>query len=274
MREDFPMTVDQDELRSSGAHPIESLSETKLHETQGESGSGFPPAWADLPQLMPNVTRMARSRIVTAYRADPRHIEIDMLRTRLLTRVREFNWGTLAVTSPRGGCGKTTLALNLAFSFAQLPFLRIGLVDLDLRRPKIARLLKCETESDIEPFLRGHKGLADSAVRLRQNLAVVPNSVRVSQPAELLVECVNGGSIEMLRQALGLDLLIFDLPPMLAADDALAVMPAVDGMLLVAAAGRTTLDDIDICHRELLQHDKFAGLVLNRCQYLPERFGY
>src|SRR5262245_28039288 len=41
-----------------------------------------------------------------------------MLRTQLLVELRKNNWQTLAVTSPNKGAGKSTVALNLAISFA------------------------------------------------------------------------------------------------------------------------------------------------------------
>jgi Mrp family chromosome partitioning ATPase len=231
-------------------------------------------AWNDLPELKLNARRMARARIVAATRRDPTHMAVDMLRTRLMDVIRKNGWHTLGITSPRGGCGKTTLAINLALSFTQQSDFRVGLLDLDLRRPAISRVLRCEQPGDIEGFLRGYRPMAQSLVRYRHNLAIAPNSVPVLGAAELLIDCIPSEAISQMQQALDLDLLIYDLPPMLAADDALAILPSIDAMLLVAAAGETRLSEIDSCERDLSLHGKFAGLVLNKCRYVPDRYGY
>lgn len=231
-------------------------------------------SWRDLPAIDLSPQRMRRSRIVSADRSHPSHVPIDMLRTRLMGMFGDKRHVTLALTSPRGGCGKTTLALNLAFSFAQQSNFRVGLIDLDLRRPSVARLLGHDQPCDLEGFLRGHSSMAQSLLRHDDSLVFALNTRRVPSAAELLMECIPGTVLPSMRESLDLDLIIFDLPPMLAADDALAVLPAVDSMLLVAAAGKTTMNEIDICERDLSQHGKLAGVVLNKCRYLPDRYGY
>lgn len=230
--------------------------------------------WRDLPTIDLSNQRLRRNRIVSADRSDPSHVAIDMLRTRLMGSFRDTRCPTLAITSPRGGCGKTTLALNLAFSFAQQKDLRVGLIDLDLRRPSVARLLGHDEPCDLEGFLRGDRTMAQSLLRYGPSLVFALNTLRVTSPAELLMECIPGTVLPMMRESLDLGLIIFDLPPMLAADDTLAVLPAVDGVLLVAAAGETSMSEIDTCERDLSQHGKLAGIVLNKCRYLPDRYGY
>jgi protein-tyrosine kinase len=230
--------------------------------------------WNELPEIKMNNWRLAGHRIVAATRAHDTHLEIDVLRTKLMGMIRQNGWKTLGITSPRGGSGKTTLALNLAFSFAWQSDFRVGLLDLDLRRPKIAKVLHCEQSHDIEGFLRGYRSLPQSLIRHRNNLVVATNAVPVPEAAELLMECVPGTAISRMRDMLGLDLLLYDLSPMLASDDALAVLPGVDAMLLVAAAGETSMSELDVCERELSRPGKLAGIVLNKCTYLTERFGY
>jgi protein-tyrosine kinase len=230
--------------------------------------------WNELPEIRMNNWRLAGHRIVAATRAHDTHLEIDFLRTKLMAMIRENGWSTLGITSPRGGSGKTTLALNLAFSFAWQANFKVGLLDLDLRRPKISKVLHCEQSYDIEGFLRGYRSMPQSLVRHRNNLVIATNAVPVPEAAELLMECVPGKAISQMREMLGLDLLLYDLSPMLASDDALAVLPGVDAMLLVAAAGETTMSELDICERELSRPGKLAGIVLNKCGFLPERFGY
>jgi len=56
---------------------------------------------------------------------------------------------------------------------------------------------------------------------------------------------------------------IIDLPPVLAADDALAVAPIIDSLLFVVAEGETKRADIS--HSlELLRDVELLGVVLNK----------
>lgn len=272
MTQHFSVPPEAQELATSGVNiMVDDLSSDDDDQSRPDLQRQ---TWDELPQLKLNARRLARNRIVAAARTDPTYIAIDILRTKLMGMIREHGWKSLAITSPRGGCGKTTLALNLAFSLSQQPKFKTGLVDLDLRRPNIARLLHCQQAGGLEDFLRGRTKLGQSVFRIGCNLVVAPNAVPVSGPAELLAECITGPSIVAMRETLGLDLILYDLPPMLAADDALVVLPSVDAMLLVAAAGESTISEIESCERDLSQTGKLAGIVLNKCGYLPDRYGY
>jgi len=57
-------------------------------------------------------------------------------------------------------------------------------------------------------------------------------------------------------------------------DDVIAFLPNIDAMLLVAAAGTTIMKDIDDCERELSERINVMGVVLNKCDYIPENYGY
>jgi hypothetical protein len=61
---------------------------------------------------------------------------------------------------------------------------------------------------------------------------------------------------------------------MLATDDVIAFLPNIDAMLLVAAAGTTIMKDIDDCERELSERTNVMGVVLNKCDYVPDNYGY
>jgi non-specific protein-tyrosine kinase len=56
---------------------------------------------------------------------------------------------------------------------------------------------------------------------------------------------------------------IFDVPPVLSAADALAFAPLVDHVLLVVRAGKTPLPDVQRA-LEMLPKEKILGIVLNR----------
>src|SRR6185369_15966260 len=100
-------------------------------------GAGHPSAtdalWASLERVEFNRRRARRDRIVTFGRSDPAHASFDILRTKVLRSLRLNNWTTVAITSPEPGCGKSLVAVNLAFIMANVQNCRVVLLDLDLR---------------------------------------------------------------------------------------------------------------------------------------------
>ena len=83
---------------------------------------------------------MDRSHIVT-FIGGAEAMAFDALRTKILQQMRANGWRRVAITSPGAACGKSTVALNLAFSLARQPDMRAILLDLDLRRPSLARMV-------------------------------------------------------------------------------------------------------------------------------------
>lgn len=231
-------------------------------------------AWTRLESVRLNRKHIAQRRIVTLDRTDRAHFTFDILRTKILKLMRENNWTSVAITSPTAGCGKTVVTTNLAFSFANLNDCRTVLVDLDLRQPQVGRMLGLQQDHSMERFLTGRCSLEDTFVRCGNNLVVSANCHVVSHAAELL----QGPGIEpvllRLRDSLKPNVMLFDLPPMLVSDDVSAFLPHVDCVLLVVAAELSTLREVDMCERTLAEESNLLGVVLNKCQYEPEKYGY
>lgn len=237
-------------------------------------GRGPGPVWAELPAFTPDTKVMTRNRIITFADTDPAHTAFDMMRTKLLRTMRANGWTSLGITSPTADCGKTTLALNLAFGLAHQPDLRTVLVDLDLRRPAVAKALGIETPQSMAAVLKGTSPVAENFVRYGETLAIGTNAASMRKSAELLLNPATSRGVATLKNAFQPDLLIYDLPPMLASDDVMAFLPHLDCVLLVAAAEQTRLDEIDKCEQDLGEQTNVLGVVLNKCRYLGEEYGY
>src|SRR5690242_18087713 len=78
-----------------------------------------------------------------------------MLRTQILMQMRQNGWQTLAVTGPNKGAGKSTIALNLAISFAMEVDYTALLVDADLRDPDVRHMLELEPGQGLADYLMG-----------------------------------------------------------------------------------------------------------------------
>lgn len=173
----------------------------------------------------------------------PRAEAFRALRTNLqFLNVNSSN-RVFVVTSPRQGEGKTTTAMNLAFTISQTGA-RVVLVEGDLRRPKVGQYLGIETGTGLTDVLIGRADLEDVLQRWgRTELHIFPAGRIPPNPSELL------GSDEMKEILKTLqsqfDYVIIDAPPVLAVTDSVVVGKLAAGILLIAASGRTTGQDLD-----------------------------
>ena len=63
-----------------------------------------------------------------------------MLRTKIAATMQANSWSTLAITAPTAGCGTTTMAVALATGLARQRDTQVTLLDLNLRKPGVARI--------------------------------------------------------------------------------------------------------------------------------------
>jgi protein-tyrosine kinase len=230
-------------------------------------------AWAALPALEVNQQRLARNHVVTPM-GGHESATFDVMRTKLLQQMRANNWRRLAITSPTPGCGKSTIAMNLAFSIARQPDLRCMLLEIDLRRPSLAQVLNITAAQSFAAVLDGSSPFESNAQKAGDNLIVSVNSKPWRNPAELLNGPQIGSVLSELEAIYRPDVMIFDMPPMLVNDDAMAFIGHADCALLLAGAEATTIKEIDICERDLATQTNVLGVVLNKCRYMGQEYGY
>ncbi|MEX2518717.1 MAG: CpsD/CapB family tyrosine-protein kinase [Paracoccaceae bacterium] len=230
--------------------------------------------WSSLLDANLNPALLTRSRIVTHDKSDPAHIAFDLLRTRLIKVFRDNGWKRVAVTSPTKGCGKTLVCTNLAFSFARQPDLKTVLFDMDLKAPEVSSILGLRSVKPLTWFLTGSSPLEKALVRHGDNLAIGANGERVRDSTELISGDKAGKVLESAVSRLAPDAVIYDLPPMLVSDDAVASFALVDCVLLVVAAGQTTAKEIEECERLMAGQTNFLGVLLNKADENRSREGY
>ena len=219
--------------------------------------------WA--PPLVPlNRARLENNRIISAAGTDPTHTAIDMLRTRVEKARHDNSWKTIAITSPTPGCGKTMVALNLAYSMSRMPNSRTVLLDLDLKKPSVAKTLGVTASGSIGQFLEGNTDAANCFLKLNEGLVVAVNTDRIRHSSELLQSPRMGELLSFVWTCLSPSVLLIDLPPMVNCDDVLAFLPRIDAALLVVAAGTTTRPELTECEHQISQVDKLLGIVMNK----------
>ena len=230
-------------------------------------------SWAALRELRVDPGRLERAHVVSAV-GGPESAVFDVMRTKLLHQVRAQGWRRIAVSSPGPACGKTTVALNLAFGLARQADLRVALVEADFRRPSIARLLDLHEPEGTAEVMSGAVEPAQAMRRYRGNLALLAAASAQRNPAELLQSPRTGEALDRIEALLDPTVTLFDLPPMMAGDDVMAFAGLMDGVLLVAAAGSTSVAQVDACERELATRTNVVGVVLNKCRYLERGQDY
>ncbi|KEO51605.1 CpsD/CapB family tyrosine-protein kinase [Thioclava pacifica] len=230
-------------------------------------------AWAALSPLEPSPVSLRTKRVV-AREGGAEAGPFDMLRTKILQQMRTNGWTRLAITSPSAGCGKSTIALNLAFSLARQEEIYPILLEADLRRPSLAKLLDIETGPQVSEVFAGRAEFSDHALRVGPNLALGLNTKPVARPAELIQSKTSGEALKRIEAIYRPDLIIFDTAPVLVSDDTLALAAHVDCVLIIAATEETTIKEIDICERELAERTNVMGVVVNKFRFSGPEYGY
>lgn len=187
-----------------------------------------------------------------------------LLRTQVLRRLDQLQANTLALLSPTAEAGKTLTAINLAVAIAAEHGRTALLVDLDLRNPSVHRRLGVEPMLGVEDCLLTDRPVQDAIVRVAgyERLALLPARQAVEHSSELLTSERATRLVAELRARYSNRIILFDLPPVLQADDALAFSRTVQAGLMVVGEGRTQRDDLTRSI-ELLRDLTLVGTVLN-----------
>lgn len=219
-----------------------------------------------------------KSQISEAFRA---------LRTSLLLSQAEHPPQVILVTSALPREGKTTAAVNLAVTLAQLGD-RTLVMDADLRKPGIRRALNLTSGKDagLSSYLAGVSSLDEVTTThpAISNLAALTTGPVPPSPADLLSSLRMRETLADLRRRF--KFIVIDSPPILAATDAVILSSLTDGVLLVVRSGATPKEAFTRA-RDLLGavKSRLLGVVLNAVdssapdyyysyRYYPYAYGY
>lgn len=187
----------------------------------------------------------------------------------LRTNIRFFLSGDgckkFCITSSRAGEGKSITILNLAISFAQTGQ-RVLLIDGDMRRPSLARLLIEKPSPGLSNYLAGFNG-EDEVIRsgIYTNLDVIFSGEIPPNPSELL----GSENMQKLLERMGkrYDYILMDLPPIGVVADAGVIAGSLDGVLFLVRQNSTERDAVSASVKQLeLSGARLMGFVLNGIQ--------
>lgn len=184
----------------------------------------------------------------------------------------------IAVTSAFSGEGKTYVSINLAITLAQNSDNRkVLLVDMDMRKPRVARLLKglvpaVKKDDGLSEFLAGivkEPTIYDSRI---PNLSILFSGAESANPAGLINSSKMAELIKMCEE--NYDYIIFDTPPVNIVSDAVLLVNHINGYIITTRADYSNINDLSdaIDSIEAVEGTIF-GIVLSAINPKNSRYG-
>ena len=245
----------------------------RLKSRQLADNEALTALWTEVPLFEPSTRRLKQARIF-ASTPTTEATHFDILRTKLLLEMRRNDWTRVAITSATSGSGKTTTGCNLIAGFGRQPEVRGMLFDFDLRRPAVARFFGASTTASIVDVLEDKVPFAEQALRLHDNTIVSMATKGLRDPSKLLLRQRSAEILDDIQATYRPDIMLFDLPPVLVSDETRAFLKLVDAVLIVASSEASTVSQIDECEREVSEYSNVAGVVLNKCRFMDDGYGY
>ena len=224
----------------------------KLTKVSAAKPEDMLPENVDSDRWTPAFPGATTARLTESYRA---------IRTSLLLSRPGEPPRVILITSSTHSEGKTATALNLAASLAQ-PDAPVLIIDGDLRRPRCHTVVGAEPGPGLAEVLAGQVELHSVLQKVGPSLYLLPASGKTPpDPVALL------GSPRMASMLNGLaqrfQFIAIDAPPLLPVSDALALSPAVDGVLFVVGSDTTKLMAQKARTKLSTARAKVLGIVLN-----------
>lgn len=169
----------------------------------------------------------------------------------------------LLITSSLQSEGKSTTAINLARSYAENNDNKVLLIDCDLRKPKLARLMELSAPAGLSNLLVKPQLLEQAIIPTgTENLDVILSGDIPPNPSELLGSQRMQKLIEDMQGRY--NYIILDTPPINMVTDAMVLAPYTDGVLMVVRAGVSERGPVAHAVAQLeYAQAKILGFVLN-----------
>lgn len=168
---------------------------------------------------------------------------------------------SLVITSPLPGDGKSTIAMSLATALAGAGKQAALVIEADLHHPSITSSLGLKPRPGLSECLRDR---VDPMLHIRKVEPLAWYLLQAGQLSGNPTELLRSDELSAVMQAVlpYFDWILIDAPPVLPVTDALSLSRQADATLLVAWAGRTSLEAIEES-LNLINRKHVLGIVLN-----------
>lgn len=170
----------------------------------------------------------------------------------------------IAFTSTAKGEGKTITAMNIALALAQQVETKVLVIECDLRRPHVHSALDIAPTPGLANYLNEECAREDIIQQSKvQNLFAVCYGAIPPNPSELLASDAMHDFIKSVEK--DYDYIIFDTPPVGVVIDAVPIIKASDGVVVVVRNNSTTYPQLKITIDTLKRAgSKILGVIINR----------
>lgn len=213
----------------------------------------------------------------TSAAEDFRIIKRPLLRNALHAGSGTANRNLIVVTSALPGEGKTYCAINLAMSIAMEKDHTVLLVDADVARPSVLKVLGLGAAPGLMDILLSEKlGVAD--VILKTNIAtlsLLPAGRNNKHATELLASQTMSALLIEISNRYPDRIVIFDSPPLLLTTEASVLAAQMGQVVMVIEAEATTQGTVKEALRRL-DHCPHISLICNKARSFPggDYYGY
>ena len=225
--------------------------------------------YSEVKRLSKNGWVSTKGRVISGYvitvanPLSPTSEAFRALRTNIQYSQVDTPVKTLIVSSPNPGEGKSTVAANLAVSYANAEK-KVLIVDADLRKPTLHTILDLNKKPGLSNILFENidltKGIQNTVV---DNLYAISCGDIPANPADLLGSTKFRKLFDTLKEQF--DIIIFDTPPLMAATDASVLSTLCDGMIIVTSARRTKVEELKVSVESVENvQGRVFGTVLNK----------
>lgn len=180
------------------------------------------------------------------------------------------NGNLVVVTSALPGEGKTWCAVNLAISMAMEKDHRVLLVDADVARPSVLKVLGLEPGPGLmDVLLSERRALGDVILRTNiDNLSLLPAGRSSKHATELLASRAMSELLLELASRYPDRIVVFDSPPLLLTSEAGVLASQMGQVVLVIESEATTQRDVREALRRL-ENCPRVDLIFNKTRAFP-----
>lgn len=196
------------------------------------------------------------------------------IRTNIQFAMVDKDLKSLVITSAGPGSGKSIVSANLAATFASEDK-RVLLVDADLRKPTVHKTFRTRNNDGLTTLLtdRGAR-IEDMIYRTHvEGLYALTSGVIPPNPAELLNSQRMNELMKEIEEVF--DLVIYDMPPIMAVTDAQIMASKADGTIFVLPKGQASKEEV-LKSKDLLTmvNANVLGAIFNRVEKSSDSYYY
>ena len=238
-------------------NPYEKYGETK--DKKGKNKNKLPPAHFREMNILCNNMPYGVAEAYKVLRTNLNNISVD-----------GKNYHVLGITSPCPQEGKSTLAINYAYTLAQSGK-RVLLMEADMRKPVIAKRLSLKTRRGLSDMLLGGSKNFIQDSNILENWKVLCAGTATNNTLEFLSGNMIDSLLDRLRQEF--DYILVDLPPINLVSDAMAISRYLDGIIFAVKQDETTKNELKIAMQYMMySQTELVGFVITNAHF-TKRYG-